>query len=255
MTRAIAAAGLVAAACSGGCACGGGRGGAMNPIPKPMVVSITLPRDLPEARYASASDDGATIALALDADPGEVVVVRGRLAERLPGWLVPATAPLVATLGGAGAGEVELRDVARGVVYRAPAELDGLSWDERTAWRVARDGLLRVVTAKTGAAATLAWYAPGDPAPRWQAALDAGVADVAIAGALAIAQLADPRGQSGLVAIDTRTGAQAWRIATPATYADRGALVVADRTVLTVLADPSRCETCEQVEVHDLATG
>jgi hypothetical protein len=71
----------------------------MNPIPTPTMVSIKLPGALAEARYASASDDGATLALALDVETGEVAVVRDGLLERMPGWLVPATTPLVATVG------------------------------------------------------------------------------------------------------------------------------------------------------------
>jgi hypothetical protein len=227
----------------------------MNPNPPPVVVSIRLPRAIPEARYATASDDGGTIALALAADTSEVAVLRGDApVERMPGWLVPATAPLIASVAD-GAAEVMLRDVVRGTVYRAPLEVDGLSWDERTAWRLTAGGLLRAVTAKSDAAATLAWYGPDQPAPRWQVALPAGVADVAIAGPLAIAQLSATAGAPALVAIDTRTGAQAWRVATAATYADQGAVILADRSVLTVLADAGRCESCEQVEVHDATTG
>ncbi|MEO7735541.1 MAG: hypothetical protein ABIY55_31595, partial [Kofleriaceae bacterium] len=169
----------------------------MKPSPAPMVVSTRLPEDLALARYASASDDGATLALGLDTEPGEVAVLRGQApVERLPGWLVPATGPLIATPGAGG--ELQLRDVVRGAVYRAPLEVDGLAWDERTAWRVAAGGLLRAVTAKSDAAATLAWYAPDDPAPRWQAALPAGVADVALAGALAIVQLTGRGGPAAL---------------------------------------------------------
>jgi hypothetical protein len=235
----------------------------MTPNPPPTVTSIRLPRAVPDARYATASDDGATIALALaqTTDTGEVAVLRGDAPiERMPGWLVPATGPLVATVadgadGADRAAEVALRDVVRGTTYRAPREVDGLGWDERTAWRVAAGGLLRVVTAKSDAAATLAWYGPDQPAPRWQVALPAGVADVAIAGPLAIAQLTATAGAPALIAIDTRTGAQAWRIATAATYADQGAVILAERSVLTVLGDPGRCESCEQVEVHDVTTG
>src|SRR6185312_8812103 len=114
--------------------------------------------------------------------------------------------------------------------------------------------LLRVVSAKDLASATFEAYAPGMAAPRWQITLDRGVADLTIAGGRAIAQLTDARGHASLVAIELASGHEAWRVDTAATYAVQGALVIGDRGVLSVLADPARCEVCEKVELHDLAT-
>ncbi|MBL8622235.1 MAG: PQQ-binding-like beta-propeller repeat protein [Myxococcales bacterium] len=203
----------------------------------------------------TASADGTLVALAVD--DGVALVRIGASAaktERVRGRLVPGTTPLVATSHSA-AGVVEMHDVARDAVYRVPLAIGGIEWNERTTWRAADGALVRAVTSKTVQAASLHGYTPNTSAAAWRVDLDAGVADLAISGDQVIVQLTDGRGRSELAAFDVHDGRALWRLATRATFFDEGALAIADGVVATVLANPAACETCEQVELHDVATG
>lgn len=216
--------------------------------PVPLVL-------LPFESYATASADGALVALA---DSDQVVVVRRgageATTERLQGWLMPGTTPLIATTNSA-AGVVEMRDLTRGLAYRAPLAIGGIEWNERTTWRAADGALVRAVTSKTVQAASLHGYTPELTSAAWRVDLDAGVADMAIVGERVIVQLTDGRGRGELAAFDVRDGRVVWRLATRATFFDEGVLAIADGVVATVLANLAVCETCEQIELHEVATG
>ncbi len=252
MMRTTVVASVLAAAC-----CGSPRGVMPPPgqtdievawTPTPVVL-------LPFESYATASADGTVVALAGDGDVAVVRLGAGEAtAERVPGWLVPGTTPLVAAPHSA-AGVVEMRDVMRSLAYRVPLAIGGIEWNERTTWRAADGALVRGVTSKTVQAASLHGYAPNTTTAAWRVDLDAGVADMAISSDLVIAQLTDGRGRSELAAFDVHDGRAVWRLATHATFFDEGAVAIADGVVVTVLANPAACETCEQVELHDVATG
>lgn len=237
-------------------ACGGVRVENGRPVePMPKVVWKRAPAVvLPFESYATASEDGSLIALAVD---DEVVLVRVGMhagtIKRMPGKLAPASTPLVAKPDGA-AGVVAMRDVVRGLDYRVPSAVGGIRWNERTMWRAAAAGLVRAVTSKTIQAGRLHGYAPGDITPRWHVELRAGIADAVIAGDRIIVQLTDARGHAELAAYGVRDGRLAWRVATSATRSDQGALALGDGDVVTVLANRA-CSACEKVELHDVATG
>lgn len=210
---------------------------------------------LPFESYATARVDGALVALA---DSDEVALVRigagDATMERVWGRLVLGTTPLVATTNSA-AGVVEMRDLTRGLAYRAPLTIGGIEWHERTTWRAADGALVRAVTSKTVQAASLHGYTPDTPTGAWRVSLDAGVADMAIAGDRVIVQLTDGRDRAALAAFDVRDSREVWRIPTRATFFDEGALAIAEGPVATVLANQAARETYEEVELHEVATG
>ena len=256
--------------------------------PTPVSTGTTLTVELPaevggatvgrlgalDVLFASADASGEVAALMLKSvTPGVIAVVRrdgDRLVAALrQGNLIPAGSPLVLTDA---TDEVRFEALATGTVYRAPAKVgpDGACclWNQDTHWRLAADrpdaGLLRAVTDKMLTWTQIDFHAPDDPAPRWQVALrpESGpsfVADATLTrdGTRALVQLTDGKRAAQLVAYDTASGREVWRTDTAATATYWGALVMSDdgASVITVLGDAARCETCERIEERAIATG
>jgi hypothetical protein len=244
-------------------------------LPADLAAATLKKRGLAELVFATASADGHTVGLMFESEaPGVVAVVRvgdggGLSVEQRAGNLVPGTSPLIGRTDGE---EVRFDELVEGTEYRAPARIgakDGSAWtDGETLWRLAASkpgaGLLRAVTNRELTWSAIDFHTAGDAMPRWHVEHLPGGAPSFIADAVlshdatrAIVQLTDGKGAARLVAYDTASGGEAWAVDTAPTYGYWGALLLSDdgATVATVLSDPSRCETCEKIEVRDVATG
>jgi hypothetical protein len=244
-------------------------------LPADLAAATLKQRGLGELLFATASADGGTVGLMFESEaPGVVAVARvgegGALTvEQRAGNLVPGTSPLIGRTDG---DEVRFDELVDGAEYRAPARIgatEGADWtDGETLWRLASGkpggGLLRAVTNRKLTWSAIDFHTPGEVLPRWHFELLPGgapafVADAALShdASLALVQLTDGKGAARLVAYETVTGTEQWAVDTAPTYGYWGALLISDdgKTVATVLADPSRCETCEKIEVRDVATG
>jgi len=242
---------------------------------------------LQDTLFISANGAGTVVAAMLDSNPpGLVAVMRQRgdewQLEVRQGSLLEGTAPLLGFDDEVG-DDVKVEDLTTGAKFTPPRRLTAIDagitdgpalksgccgWWEHTIWRVPAQEtdrvLVRAAVAKLGTWTVLDAYVPGQAAPQWRIKLrdadgPARVADAQLTprGDQLLVQLTDHNEHAQLVAYAMETGTELWRVRTADTRHGSGALVVTDDglQVITVLANPRACETCEKLEVHDVATG
>ncbi|MDQ3363915.1 MAG: hypothetical protein M3680_00580 [Myxococcota bacterium] len=253
------------------------------------LFDMTLRRGgLQDTLFMSSNGAGTVLAAMLDSEsPGLVAVMRQvgddwRIDAR-EGNLLKGTAPLLGGIGDEADDVVEIEDLTSGTKFLAPlrvtasdagiTEGPGLDtrccgWWEDTLWRSpARHTdrqLVRATVAPLGTWSVLHAYGPGRAQPLWSVRFrategPARIVDVQLTpdGDRVLVQVVDERQQSELVAYAALTGAQLWRARTSAAVRNRGALVVTDdgSQVVSILANPRKCETCEKAEIYDVVTG